>query len=246
MWHTQRRARILSILREAENARTASIAAELGVSRETIRRDLLAMEEEGLLERVHGGAVTATMQSEETFQTRKTLNWAEKHEIGRKAVSLLAPGMIVFVDVGTTTLAFAKALRDGPDIQVVTNSIDIAQLLKPKCILLGGRVTSDVPGTFGELTFSEIGRFMADIAILSPTAVHPRQGVMYYELQEAEIARAMRANARQAAILADGSKLGKTSRVVMDDLERIDHLVVDSKVSDAQRAQFVGLVPHIL
>lgn len=246
MWHTQRRAKILSILRETENARTAAIAAELGVSRETIRRDLLAMQEEGLLARVHGGAITAVQDSEADFQKRKTLNWAEKSEIGRKALQLVEPGMIVFVDAGTTTMAFARALREGPDIQVITNSVDVAQILRRRSILLGGTVLSDVPATFGELTLAEIGRFMADLAILSPTSIHPRHGVMYFELHEAEVARAMSAKTSQVAILADSSKLNRTSRVLMCEAGGIDCVVTDGKADPGVRHALADVIPTVL
>ncbi len=246
LWHTQRRARILAILRDTENARTATIADELGVSRETIRRDLLAMEGEGLLERVHGGAVTAVPGSEETFARRTSLHAAEKNEIARKAVGLLRPGMIVFVDAGTTTMAFARALRDGPEVKVITNSVDIAQTLRGRSLLLGGNLTSDVPATFGELTLSEIGRFIADMAILSPTAIHPRHGVMYYELHESEVARAMCEKSSRVAILADGSKLNRTSRVAMRDAGAVDWLITDGAADRAAIGALVDACGKIL
>ncbi|RKF07658.1 DeoR/GlpR transcriptional regulator [Oceaniradius stylonematis] len=246
LWHTQRRAKILAILRESANARTAAIAEELGVSRETIRRDLLAMQDEGLLARVHGGAITADQDSEADFQKRKTLNWAEKSEIGRKALQLVEPGMTVFVDAGTTTMAFARALRDGPDVQVITNSVDVAQTLRRHSILVGGTILSDVPATFGELTLAEIGRFMADLAILSPTAVHPKHGVMYYELHEAEVARAMGAKTSKVAILADSSKLDRTSRVLMSEVGNIDWLVTDAKADPGVRQALADLIPAVL
>lgn len=237
LWHSQRRKKILSILQSGANARTAEIARALGVSRETVRRDLMALESEGLLDRVHGGAVVNEHQSEAKFEKRRRLNWSEKQEIARKAAGLLSPGMIVFVDAGTTTLALAEQLRNRPDITVITNSLSVAEVLGTEALLLGGRILSDVPACFGELTLSQIERFRADLAVISPTAVHPETGVMYYELHESEVARAMCERAREAIVLADSSKLGVTSRVVMAGLSSVHRLISDDGLDTSLRGQ---------
>jgi DeoR family transcriptional regulator, fructose operon transcriptional repressor len=236
LWHSQRRSRILSILKTEANARTSEIARELGVSRETVRRDLKSLESEGLLDRVHGGAVIPEHVSEASFDKRRRLNWNEKVQIGRKALNLLSPGMSIFLDAGTTTLAFAEQLRNGPEVTIITNSLSAAEILGQDALLLGGRILSDVPACFGELTLSQIDRFRADIAIISPTAVQVESGVMYYELHESEVARAMANRARQTFVLADSSKISATSRVIMAELSSIDRLITcDRLEADVQR-----------
>lgn len=239
MWHQERRSRIVELLRTGARASTAKLARELGVSRETVRRDLLSMESEGLLQRVHGGAVGAdTPREEAPFERRKRQRWRDKLEIGRLAVELIEPGMVVFVDAGTTTLAFAEALAGVPRIEVVTNSVGVAERLGERAILLGGRISTDVPATFGELTLSEIDRFMADFAFISPVSVHPDGGVMNYALNEAEIARAMLRRSERLVVLADQSKLGATSRVKVCDLADVDWVVTAPPVEGAQRGMF--------
>jgi DeoR family transcriptional regulator, fructose operon transcriptional repressor len=238
LWHSQRRMKILSILKAEANARTSEIARQLGVSRETVRRDLKSLENEGLLDRVHGGAVMTEHESEASFDKRRRLNWGEKLEIGRKAMDLLSPGMSVFLDAGTTTLAFAEQLRSGPEVTVITNSLSAAELLGADALLLGGRILSDVPACFGELTLSQIERFRADLAIISPTAVHAETGVTYYELHESEIARAMAGRAARTVVLADSSKIGATSRVVMAELSTVDHLITSDGLNRDLHAQF--------
>lgn len=198
------------------------------------------MESEGLLDRVHGGAITTEEVSEASFQKRRRLNWSEKQEIGRKTLELLSPGMVVFLDAGTTTLAFAELLQAGPKVRVITNSLSAVEILGADALLLGGRVLSDVPACFGELTLSQIDRFMADLAIISPTAIHPENGVMYYELHESEIARAMCARSGKTVVLADSSKLCTTSRVVMDDVAAVDTIVTSDNASPDLRHQFDG------
>lgn len=236
MWHSQRRSKILSILKSEANARTSEIAHELGVSRETVRRDLKSLESKGLLDRVHGGAVMPEHESEASFDKRRRLNWNEKMQIGRKALDLLSPGMSIFLDAGTTTLAFAEQLRNGPEVTVITNSLSAAEILGPDALLLGGRILSDVPACFGELTLSQIDRFRADMAIISPTAVHAESGVMYYELHESEVARAMATRAACTVALADRSKFAATSRVVMAELSTIDRIITcDRHDADVQK-----------
>lgn len=230
MWHQERRSRIAEALRTGARASTAKLARDLGVSRETVRRDLLAMEADGLLQRVHGGAVGSDAPSQEApFERRKRERWREKLEIGRVASSLIQPGMVVFIDAGTTTLAFAETLAGIDHVEVVTNSLDIAQRLGQRAVLLSGRVSTDVPASFGELTVSGIDRFLADFAFISPVGVHSINGVMNYALNEAEVARAMLRRADRLVVLADSSKLGRTSRVKVCDLAEIDFLVATSR-----------------
>jgi DeoR/GlpR family transcriptional regulator of sugar metabolism len=204
------------------------LADDLGVSRETVRRDLLSLEAEGLLHRVHGGAVSASAASEAPFERRRRQRWPEKIAIGRMAARLVREGDIVFVDAGTTTLAFAEALASLDRIKVVTNSIGVAQRLGPKAVLLGGEISSDVPATFGELALDGIERFLAETAFISPVAVDAASGAMNYALNEAEIARAMIRRSRRTVLLADHSKIGKASRVSVCRLDEVDVLVTDS------------------
>lgn len=225
----ERKSRILAILLDRVSARTVDIAAELGASRETVRRDLLSLHAEGRLEKIHGGATIDLQSNEKPFQVRMGRNWSEKLEIGRRAVELLPPGAAVFLDAGSTTAAFAEVLRDrATDIKVITNLQSAAQILGSKAFLLGGTYNSDVPATFGELTLANISRFYVDFAIVSPTAIHEKHGLMYYELHECEVARAMIENARKTVVLADANKLDVTSRVRLDEIESIDILVTNT------------------
>lgn len=229
LWHQERRSRITELLRADDRAGSAAIARALGVSRETVRRDLLAMEAEGLLQRVHGGAVSLGTREEAPFERRKRHHWQEKLEIGRLAAALVEQGMIVFVDAGTTTLAFAEALVGVAQVEVITNSLGVAQRLGTKAILLGGRMTSDVPATFGELTLSEIERFRADIAFVAPVGVHPVGGITNYALHEAEVARLMMRRSDRSIVLADSSKLGVQSRVSVAELSEAECVITDAQ-----------------
>lgn len=241
MWAKERHQRILSMLAANRQVRANDLAELLSVSRETIRRDLLDLEKSGQVSRVHGGAVIPERRSEEPFRQRMTARLRAKSEIARKAVGLIEPGQTVLVDAGTTTTIFAQELAKLTGVSVVTNSLDIATTLQgagKEVLLLGGRMATEVPSTVGELTLSEIRRFRADICFSAPVAVHPRMGVFFYDLQEAEIAVAMAAQAPRRVILADHSKLGETSRVRSWLMEEIDTLVTSSAAPEGLIASF--------
>ena len=243
MWSKERHQRILEMLKRNRLVNANDLADLLDVSRETVRRDLLELEEEGLIDRVHGGAVLPEQQREPPFDIRRDAQARAKQDIARKAASLIEPGMSLFIDAGTTTAAFSQFLAKISSIMVITNSIEIAQTLKASgtdidLILLGGGLISDVPATYGEVTLSEIRRFRLDMAVSSPVTLHPDEGAFSYDLSEAEVARTMIEHARATIFLCDRTKLGKTNRIRICDTETINVLVTDKKAENAQIKPF--------
>lgn len=190
MWAKERHQRILALLQSNQQVSANALAELLEVSRETIRRDLLELERNAQINRVHGGAVLPDPCGEAPFENRKTAQMRAKQDIARKAATLIPPGASIMVDAGTTTSVFGQALAKLSGIMVVTNSIDIAQTIKDagadiELILVGGQMLSDVPATFGELTLSEIRRFKVDLAFVAPVALHADDGAFSYDLREA-------------------------------------------------------------
>lgn len=241
MWAQERHQRILSMLAANRQVSANDLAEMLSVSRETVRRDLLDLEETGQVNRVHGGAVLPGLRSEEPFRERMTARTRAKSEIARKAASLIKPGQTILVDAGTTTALFARELAKLSGVSVITNSLDIATTLQgagKQVLLLGGKMIADVPATAGELTLSEIRRFRADLCFSAPVAVHSEKGAFFYDLQEAEIAIAMAAQAPRCIILADHSKLGETSRVQSWEAGDIDMLVTSRTAAAEKIAAF--------
>lgn len=243
MWPKERHQRILSMLNSNQIVNANDLSELLDVSRETVRRDLLELENSGLIDRVHGGAVLPNKGDEAPFEKRKDVQTRAKQDIASKAISLIKPGASIIVDAGTTTSVFGHYLAKLSGIMVVTNSIDIAQTIKASgadidIILLGGQLALDVPATYGELTLSEIKRFNVDLAFISPVAVHPDKGVFSYALKEAEIAKAMIVQASKNVILCDRTKLGKTNRVRFAEIMQINYLITDSLVKPEQIKPF--------
>lgn len=237
MWQPERHQKILALLQTHERLSTETAAQALGVSRETIRRDLIELEQEGRLSRVHGGAVTLAAPAEPPYAERARLRQQEKRSIARLAAAALPPGSSCFIDAGSTTLALAEALLARDDLQIVTNAIEVAMLLRRnpalQVTLLGGRLGTEVSATFGEGTIAEIDRLQLDWAVVSPTSLDPRLGAMNYDWQEATVARAMLAHARQRLLLADAAKLGQSSRVQVCACSAIDLLITEAGVAPA-------------
>jgi DeoR family transcriptional regulator, fructose operon transcriptional repressor len=241
MWAKERHQRILSMLAANQQVSANELAGMLGVSRETVRRDLVDLEEIGKVARVHGGAVLPETRSEDPFRQRMATQNRAKAEIAKKAVGLIQPGQTIMVDAGSTTAVFARELVKVPGVSVVTNSLDVATTLQAgglDVVLLGGRIAADVPATVGELTLSEIRRFEVDLCFSAPVALHPAKGSFFYDLQEAEIAIAMAAQAVRTVVLAHHTKLGATSRVQAWDVDGIGTLVTNRAASRALLDQF--------
>ena len=246
MWVDERQQRIMEIIATIGRVEADAMAAQLRVSRETIRRDLMLLERDGRLRRVHGGAVRADPPPERPFRSRKRIQMEAKRRIGRTAASMVQPGMSCFIDAGTTTAIFSEFLASIKDVLVITNSIEVAVNLRSgnanaDVVLLGGRMAVDVPATHGELTIAEISRHRVDLAILSPVAVHPVEGVTYHELSEAAVARAMIQSAAQTMLLADHTKLGCVGRAVVCRCEDLDIMVTDGPEDRVEEFQSVGI-----
>lgn len=241
MWAKERHQRIVSMLTANRQVSANDLAGMLGVSRETVRRDLLDLEEIGKVVRVHGGAILPEARSEDPFHQRMTTQIRAKSELAKKAVGLIQPGQTIMVDAGSTTAVFARELVKVPGVSVITNSLDIATTLQAggmDVILLGGRIAADVPATMGELTLSEIRRFEVDLCFSAPVALHPEKGSYFYDLQEAEVSIAMAAQARRTVALADHTKLGTTNRVRAWDVAEITTLITNHTAATALLDQF--------
>ncbi|HXH03952.1 MAG TPA: DeoR/GlpR family DNA-binding transcription regulator, partial [Candidatus Competibacteraceae bacterium] len=193
----------------------------------------------GLLKRVHGGAIR--VEDEPPIAERAQSRVKFKQDIARTAVSLLARGQTVFLDAGTTTAILADELATLGGLTVVTNSFDVALKLRGpaapaagdnEVIVLGGTLSTRAPATVGGHTVAEIYRHRADLALLSPTGLDAVYGASNYDHPEAEVARAMVANAERVVILADYSKIGHPSRVAYCPPERIDLLITNRRAAD--------------
>jgi DeoR family transcriptional regulator, fructose operon transcriptional repressor len=239
MLQEDRHQRIKALLATVGRATTDRLAADLGVSRETIRRDVLWLAARGELRRVHGGALAVMPEAEPPFAIRSQVRVEEKGRIARAAARLLDPGQTLFIDAGTTVSILARELATLSGLTVITNSFEVATTIGGAerhrgndVVVLGGRLSDSIPATTGATTVAEVLRHRADIALLSPVGMHHRRGATSFDLNEAEVGRAMATNAKRVFILADHGKIGQESRVGYCAADRVDTLITDQRAAD--------------
>jgi DeoR/GlpR family transcriptional regulator of sugar metabolism len=238
----ERHDRIVTYVQEHRSATVETLAQSLSASRETIRRDLSRLAERGLLRKVHGGAVLHEVRGEGSFKTRLTEQRSAKRQIARAAAALFAPGDSLFIDNGSTTLAFAEELARIGGMTVVTNGTLIAAAVaqaavaperngKPRShvYLIGGSFAEDGVETVGPLAMEQVRRFHAQHVVLTIGALDARRGVLDHNIDEAEIARSMIAQAERMTVIADASKLGRTAMFEVCALSEIDRLVTEAE-----------------
>lgn len=228
-----RRRRILALMAGNEQITVNRLAAELGVSKETIRRDLRDLAERRLLRKVHGGAVTAQTAHESAFSLRVTQQMAEKQRIAERAAALFEAGDSLFIDAGTTTAIFAGALAARSGLTVITNAVDVAARLwhgpgRNRVHFLGGEYRGDPSETVGPQTLEQIAGFRADHAVLTIGAVDAEAGFLDFNMDEAKIAAAMVRQAGSVTVLADHTKLGRLALVKVCELKEVSRLVTDA------------------
>ncbi len=237
--------RIRALLSHLGQVSTERIINELGISRETARRDIIELEAQGMAKRVHGGLVALQAEAEAPLTVRSASMAKEKRAIARAAASLLKPGQTIFLDAGSTTTLLAEELRTMTGLTIITNSlhaairlsaVDEQETLKNTLILLGGNMVAGASETRGDLTVNEIYRYRADIALMSPFGIDARQGAGSFHSYEAAIASAMIRQSDHLILLADHRKLGINSRINYAAPAEISTLVTDGGAE--ARAEF--------
>jgi len=233
---SDRRDLIVDLVRERERVTVEALAQELETSPETIRRDLTELASRGVIRKFHGGAASTESavfgtKVEGTFHARMQEHLREKRAIARRAAALFSPGDALFIDTGTTTVVFAEELARLSGLTVITNSIAIVQTIvrgnsSNRAFLIGGRYRDEAGENLGTLAVEQIARFRAPHTVLTPGAIEP-DGVMDYDLSEAEVAMAMVANSHSLTVLADSSKFSRKGLFPVCSLADVDRLVAN-------------------
>ncbi|MDR3645302.1 MAG: DeoR/GlpR family DNA-binding transcription regulator [Clostridia bacterium] len=227
-----RRRKILEMINSNGKVKVTELSRLFGISEVTIRNDLTELENQGLLERIHGGAVsTYKNYYSMTFSDRLNTNTDEKRKIAVAAANLISDGDTVLLGSGTTPLFVAKALKGKKSLTIVTNSLSIAQEasfdLNFYVIMLGGNLISQYLFTYGDDTISQLKRYKADKLIISPDGVSAEDGVSTCYHHEAEICRQMISRSNECIVIADYTKIGRASFVHIESIDRVDRLITN-------------------
>lgn len=246
----QRRALILDEVRRRGGVRVNELTRKLGVSDMTVRRDLDALARQGMLEKVHGGAVPVVEASthEPGFEAKSGLELTAKEDIARAAAELVAPGSAIALSGGTTTYALAHHLVDVPDLTVVTNSVRVADVFHTAqrtsgqrqgaaTVVLTGGVRTPSDSLVGPVADQAIAALHFDMLFLGVHGISAEAGLSTPNLAEAETNRRLVQSARRVVVIADHTKWGVVGLSSFATLEQVDTLVTDAGLPAQARTE---------
>ena len=250
----QRQEEILEEIRRTGGVRVSRIVDQLGVSDMTVRRDIAALADRGLVVRVHGGATLAGAphsSHEPQFITKAGAQREEKLSIARVAVALVAPGSSVALSGGTTTLEVARGLREVPDLTVVTNSLAVAEELheperRDRTVYLTGGTRTPSDALVGPIAVTALRDLHVDLLFLGVHGFSPRTGCTSPNMVEAVTNKALIAAAAQTVVVADHSKYGLVGLNTIIRLDEVDIFVTDDGLGADERAALATLVGRLL
>lgn len=213
------------------------LARHFDVTLQTIRRDLAELAEQGKLQRVHGGAILPSTVANIRYTDRRDLNEEGKSAIARAAARDIPNGCSLFLNIGTTTEAVAKALLEHRDVMVLTNNLNVANILvdNPNCeiIVVGGLLRRVDGGLVGNVTTQAIGQFKFDLAVISCSALDDDGDMLDFDIQEVGVSQAILKQARRSFLVADHSKFRRRAPARIGSLAQMDSFYTDAALSDA-------------
>ncbi len=222
-----RQQEITEIARRNGRVTVDELVAQFDVTPQTIRKDLNELCERKILTRVHGGAVIASGVTNLGYEQRQVLAAEEKGLIGQMCAEQIPNSTSLFINLGTTTEAVARALLHHRDLLVITNNLNVANTLinNPTCevIIAGGVLRRADRGIIGEATVGFVNQFKVDYAVIGASALDADGSLLDFDYREVRVAQAILDNARHRYLVADKSKLERSAPV------RIGHI---SQVSD--------------
>ncbi len=235
----RRRQQLLALVRSSELVRIPELSLRFGVSKVTIRNDLDVLAKRGHVVRVPGGAIPNASPSERAFEARQAVASEAKIGIGEAAVDLLGPGNTIILDIGTTTMAIAKALLARTDLRgvvVFTNALNIALALEAaipriEVFVTGGALRPIQHSLVEPGATSLLAQIRADYAFVGCDAIHPARGITTTNLPEAAMKQAMIRAALQVVIVADSTKFLREAMTRVCGLDEVDFVLTAGELA---------------
>ncbi|MCG7519560.1 DeoR/GlpR family DNA-binding transcription regulator [Ruegeria sp. Ofav3-42] len=230
-----RQSDILNIARQDGRVMVEELAARFGVTVQTIRRDLSELADMGKLDRVHGGAVLRSGVSNIGYEDRRALNEDAKARIAMACAGDIPDGASVFMNIGTSTEAVARQLLNHKDLMVVTNNMNVANILveNPDCeiVVAGGVLRRSDGGLIGNLTISTIRQFKFDYAVIGCSALDADGDLLDFDFQEVHVSQTILAQTRRTFLVADHSKFQRAAPARISSLAEIDTFYTDQPLT---------------
>ena len=240
---------ILKMLETDQRVSSVQLAEILNVSDDTIRRDLNELAENGLLKKVHGGAIP---KSPSPYKLSERINIAheEKLILANKAQQFFRDGQVILMDNGSTNMAVARLMSPDLKATVFTTSIPIAQILCEHphidLFLLGGRVFKDAQNTYGTEVIELLSKIRADIFLLGVCGMHHQIGVTIPDWGESVVKRKMVEVSEKVVALITADKLNTAESYVVCSYKEIDIMLTDDTINKSQLVDYQGLGVDVL
>ena len=232
-----RKAEIIKITRERSVASVDLLSDLLGVSAQTIRRDINQLCEQNILRRRHGGAEIYDDPLNAPYDLRETLNLDAKKRISQAAAAMVPNGSIIFISIGTTLAMVAVALQTKKNLTVVTNNLNAAMALSGestnRIILPGGEVRLPDRDILGEVTPDLFGRYRADFGFYGVAGIDGDGGLLDFHRSEVEVRECIRQSSRSAVLVADHTKFGRAAPAIGGNIAECDMVVTDQRPNAA-------------
>jgi DeoR family glycerol-3-phosphate regulon repressor len=226
-----RQSTILEIARQVGRVTVEELAARFEVSPQTIRKDLNELCEQRLLARVYGGAILSSGIENFGYDARRDIARDEKEAIGRLTATLIPNNAALFINIGTTTEAVARALLQHSGLMVITNNINVANAMRPsrdiEVIIAGGVVRRSDGGIVGEAAVDFIKQFRVDYAIIGASAIDQDGTLLDYDYREVKVTQAIIGNARRVMLVADATKFDRAAPVRIGHLSQMHAFITD-------------------
>ncbi len=229
-----RHQQIITLVKMQGYVSTEELVEKFNVSPQTIRRDLNELANEHKIRRYHGGATIPLSSENSSYSTRKSLNFNEKDHIAEGVVQHIPDGATLFIDIGTTPEAVARALnKNHKQLRVVTNNLNVATLLLPNpqisVILAGGEVRNKDGGIIGEATLDFIKQFRLDFGIIGISGIDYDGSLLDFDYHEVRVKQEIIANSRSVYLAVDHSKFGRNAMVKLGNISQINMLITNKK-----------------
>ncbi len=226
-----RHEKIMQMVRQSGKVLVDELAEEFGVTSQTIRKDLNELCDRHLLLRVHGGAMLLSSVENMAYEARRSISRDQKAGIGTAAAALIPDNASLFVNIGTTTEAVARALLAHTGLMIITNNINVANVIRPiennQVIISGGVVRASDGGIVGEAAVDFIKQFKVDYAVIGVSAIDSDGSLLDYDLREVKVAQAIMDNASNVILVADSTKHERTAPVRIGHFSNVDTFVTD-------------------
>lgn len=226
---TDRHEEILSIVRNKRKATVEELSAHFSVTPQTIRKNLNELCKKRLLQRTHGGAIPYSGTTNMEHETRRQISADEKRKIAEKVASIIPEKSSILLTIGTTTEAVATALERHNDLLIITNNINVANIMRvhPKfeVIIASGVVRSSDGGIVGESASNSLNQFKVDYAIISVSAIDEDGSLLDFDFREVQVLQKIIQNAHHVILAADNTKFTRTAPVRIGHISQINTFV---------------------